>query len=181
MSLSNTLNRSVKDPQTFAVSTQTFKGTDQTIHHMIQLSTEGQVSPKIRQYAENVIREIQPKDYLSEIAAIYYDTCRSIRYTRDPISAEYLQHPEVILKNRSADCDDIALYLNSLLKSALMSVGNDTSFTTVSFDSPNGEHTHVFLTVNEERTGQRVILDPVAGPKTSYMAKEVRGYRHYDT
>jgi hypothetical protein len=171
------LNKPIANQQNMAVNTRTYKGTQQTIKYMSALSNEGQVSPKIRQYAEQVIREVQPKDYMSEIAALYYDTCRTIRYTRDPIGAEYLQHPEVILQNKAADCDDIALYLNTLLKSALMSVGNETSFTTVSFDG--GEHTHVFLTVVEERSGKRLILDPVAGPKSTKMANQVKGFTHY--
>ena len=173
------LNEQVKDVRNMSINTRTYLGTQHTIKHMIELSKEGQVSPKIRQYAESVIREIQPKDYMSEIAALYYDTCRTIRYTRDPIGAEYIQHPELVLQNKAADCDDIALYLNSLLRSVLMSVGNDTAYTTVSFDGR--DHSHVFLTVVEERSGKRVVLDPVAGPKSKKMVSQVRGFHHYNT
>lgn len=167
----------VKNPRNMSVETKTYKGTKQTIDYMVDLAREGQVSPKIRQYAESVVREIQPKDYMSELAALYYDTCRTIRYTRDPAGAEYIQHPEVILQNKAADCDDIALYINALLKSLVMSVGNEAYYTTVGFGGR--DHTHVFLTVVEERSGTRVILDPVAGPKTGKMAKQVVNFTHH--
>ena len=174
------LSNPIKNQRGMSISSQQYKGTGHTIKYMCELSREGQISPKIRQYAESVIREIQPKDYMSEIAALYYDTCRTIRYTRDPAGAEYIQHPEVVLQNRAADCDDIALYLNALLKSLMMSVGNDTYFTTVGF-TDSGEHSHVFLTVVEERSKQRVVLDPVAGPKTKKMVSQVKSFRHHTT
>ncbi len=163
------------------ISTLDYKGTGQTIKYMVELSREGQVSPKIRQYAESVIREIQPKDYMSEIAALYYDTCRTIRYTRDPVGAEYIQHPELVLQNKSADCDDIALYLNALLRSSVMSIGNDNAFTTVGFDPNSNDYTHVFLTAVEERSKKRVVLDPVAGPKTKRMLNQVKIHKHFNS
>lgn len=167
----------VNNPRNMSIETKTYKGTKQTIDYMGDLAREGQVSPKIRQHAESIIREIQPKDYMSELAALYYDTCRTIRYTRDPVGAEYIQHPEVILQNKAADCDDIALYINALLKSLTMSVGNDAYYTTVGFGTR--DHTHVFLTVIEERSGKRVVLDPVAGPKTGKMVKQVQSFTHH--
>ncbi len=174
------LSQPIDKQRDMKIATLDYKGTGQTIKYMVELSREGQVSPKIRQYAESVIREIQPKDYMSEMAALYYDTCRTVRYTRDPIGAEYIQHPELVLQNRSADCDDISLYLNALLRSVVMSVGNDTAFTTVGFDN-SGEYSHVFLTAVEERSKKRVVLDPVAGPKTKKMLNQVKSYKHHNS
>lgn len=173
------LNKHPKNPRTFRSNSKSFRGTEDTIESMHDLTIEGQVSPSIRNHAENIIRKVQPKDYLSELASIYYDTCKNIRYTRDPSEAEYLQHPELIHQNKNGDCDDIALYINTLLKSIASSVGNQTSFTVVSFDDSNN-WSHVFLTVVDERSGQRVILDPVAGHKTDEMISQVKRFKHFD-
>jgi hypothetical protein len=175
---SKRLDKNITNHRSFDVSSMPFRGTEDTIRYMKQLSKEGQVSPAIRKHAEDVIRKIQPKDYLSELASIYYDTCKTIRYTRDPAEAEYIQHPELVLKNKSADCDDIALYINALLRSISQSVGNQCDFTVVSFDHTDN-WSHVFLTVVDERTGQRVVLDPVAGHKTSDMINQSKRYRHF--
>jgi len=172
------LNRHPTAPRTFKNSSATFHGTPDTLKAMRSLTLEGQVSPEIRNHAENIIRQVQPKDYLSELAAIYYDTCRTIRYTRDPAEAEYLQHPELLLQNKSGDCDDIALFINTLLKSLASSIGNDTYFTVVAFDK-NDDWSHVFLTVIDERSGMRVVLDPVAGHRTSDMIRQAKKFKHF--
>lgn len=172
------LNKHPKNPKTFSNRSRTFQGTEDTIKAMKELSLEGQVSPAIRNHAENVIREVQPKDYLSELAAVYYDTSKNIRYTRDPAEAEYIQHPELILSNKNGDCDDIALYINTILRSLTSSIGNETSFTVVSFDNTDN-WSHVFLTVIDERSGARVVLDPVAGHKTSDMLKQAVKHKHF--
>lgn len=81
-----------------------YHGVKDSLSAMDKMARDGQSHPQVRRYAEEVIRQVYPKDYLSELAALYYDVCRRIRYTRDPAEREYVQHPAVILENRAADC-----------------------------------------------------------------------------
>lgn len=138
---------------------------------MRKLAKQGQADKQVRRYAIDKIREIQPKDHLSEIAALYYDTARRIRYTRDPAEAEYVQHPLVTLQERSGDCDDMATLLVGLLGTKALSVGAPTQFVVAGFKKNAGvnKYTHVFMRFLDHRTGQWIVMDPVAGPQTPQM------------
>lgn len=92
------------DTTKFQVVESPYHGVTDSLTAMDKMAREGQSHPQVRRYAEEVIRRVYPKDYLSELAALYYDVCRRIRYTRDPAEREYVQHPAVILQNRAADC-----------------------------------------------------------------------------
>ena len=159
-----------------------YPGIQGTIDHMKQLAKEGQAHPKIRGHAVEVVRQVQPKDYLSEVAALYYDTCRRLRYTRDPAEVEYVQHPYVTLQNRAADCDDMATYQAALLGSRALSIGAPIAFVTVGFTDTRGvnQYTHVFTQVRDPRVGW-VVIDPVAGPKGREMLRKVRQHKVYES
>ena len=81
-----------------------YRGISDSVAWMVKLAREGQRHPAVRRWADEVVREVTPRDYISELAALYYATCAQMRYTRDPKNAEYLQHPAVLLKTRSGDC-----------------------------------------------------------------------------
>lgn len=154
-----------------------YHGVVDSLGAMDKMARAGQTHPVVRRYAEEVIRKVYPKDYLSELAAIYYDVCRRIRYTRDPAEREYVQHPVVILQNRSADCDDQAVLMRAALGALGLSVGNPVEFVTVGFDKkapPGRRFTHVFLRAFDAKSGQWVVLDPVAGPNTADMLKKAK-------
>jgi len=159
-----------------------YKGVDNTIHWMKKLAKQGQSDKAVRRYAIDRIRQVQPKDHLSEIAALYYDTARRIRYTRDPAEAEYVQHPLVTLQERSGDCDDMATLLVGLLGTQALSVGAPTQFVVAGFKKNPGvnKYTHVFMRFLDHRTGQWIVMDPVAGPQTPQMInKAVRWKGHW--
>lgn len=165
------------DTTKFQVVESPYHGVTDSLTAMDKMAREGQSHPQVRRYAEEVIRRVYPKDYLSELAALYYDVCRRIRYTRDPAEREYVQHPAVILQNRAADCDDQAVLLRAALGALGLSVGNPIEFVTVGFDknAPHGRrYTHVFLRAFDQKTGQWVVLDPVAGPNTGDMLRKAK-------
>jgi transglutaminase-like putative cysteine protease len=154
-----------------------YHGVKDSLSAMDKMARDGQSHPQVRRYAEEVIRQVYPKDYLSELAALYYDVCRRIRYTRDPAEREYVQHPAVILENRSADCDDQAVLLRAALGALGLSIGNPVEFVTIGFDpkAPYGRrYTHVFVRAFDSKTGQWVVVDPVAGPNTPEMLKKAK-------
>ena len=159
-----------------------YPGVAGTVTHMIRLVKEGQTDPQVRRYAARVIQKVRPKDHLSEVAALYYDVCRRVRYTRDPAETEWVQHPRVTLQEGHGDCDDMSIALASLLGARASSVGAPTAFATVGFRSNAGvnQYTHVFAQVKDPRAGW-VVLDPVAGPKTRQMLKNVKQHKIYQS
>lgn len=169
------------------VKVRDYRGIVDSVGAMRQLAADGQSHPNVRRYAERVIRKVYPKDYLSELAAIYYDVCRTSRYTRDPAGHEYVQHPAVALESRATDCDDQATLLRSVigsLASAGMSVGNDMQFVVAGFVKdapPNARYTHVFLRVMFPKLGKYLVLDPVAGPNTPDMLSRIRTAKVFPT
>lgn len=157
----------------YTIAQVPYRGVEQTVEWMVRLAREGQTDPVLRRHAEEVIRKVHPKDYRSEVAAIYYDVCRRIRYTRDPAGAELVHHPVLTHANKAADCDDLAVYLRALLGAYCQSVGNDCEFVTAGFvrnAPPQNRYTHVFLRVRGPQ-GEWLVLDPVAGPDTQQMIR----------
>ncbi len=158
-----------------------YGGIPGTIEWMRKLARQGQADPRVRKYAIQVIREVQPKDHLSEVAALYYDTARRIRYTRDPAEAEYVQHPLVTLRERSGDCDDMATLLVGLLGTQALSVGAPTQYVTAGFSKDPGAnpYTHVLMRFKDHKTGQWIVMDPVAGPQTPQMIQKAQRWKPY--
>lgn len=182
------LNEHPRRPVRYRVQHKPYAGVPDSVMQMQRLARDGQIHPEIRRYAEEVIRRVQPKDSLSEVAALYYATCRRIRYTRDPVEAELVHHPALLHRNRAGDCDDQTTYTGALVGAATtglgaagLSVGAPAEFVTAGFSSsppPGQEYTHVFLRVWDPRAGW-VIFDPVAGPATAEMLRRVRRSRPY--
>lgn len=156
-----------------------YRATEHTVEWMRRMGRVGEAHPAVRRYAEEVIRRVYPKHYTSEVAAIYYDVSRRVRYTRDPQHLELVQHPAVTLASKTGDCDDqsVAIRAAVAVVAATSSVGAEAEYVTASFLP--GEHTHVFLRVKDPRTGEWVVLDPVAGPHVAEMIRKVYEFRAY--
>ena len=185
-----------------------YRGTPQTVVKMFQAANgpRGQKSFRVRCRVEEVIRHIRPKDYLSEIMAVYLWTCGTeFRYTRDPERVELVKDPERLLDELEGrgvalgDCDDLATFLIA----ALGSIGCTCRIVTVGFTKPgealpdkrvlsepgmhlvtsphprlSGPFTHVFAQVKRPG-GSWVTVDPVAGPRTRRMHSRVKQLRVY--
>src|SRR5205085_7059965 len=65
------------------------------------LSREG--TPAMRKLVEEIVGQVTPKDYVSEVAAIYYWCMANIRYLRDPVHVEYVTNPLMVLQPTQAD------------------------------------------------------------------------------
>lgn len=155
-----------------------YRGVPHSVHEMIKMAKRGQADDQVRQHAERVVRRVTPKDYLSELVALYYDACRRFRYTRDPANTEYIMHPRVALQRRAMDCDDFAVYLRAVFATRAASVGVPVEFVTVGFAQP-GRHTHVLARFYDTRSGRWLVADPVAGPQTATMIKRVTSHRAF--
>lgn len=160
------------------VTTVPYDGVPLTINDMRKMvknaiTREG--SPAMRRLVEEIVAQVRPKDYVSEVAAIYYWVMKNVRYLRDPVHVEYVTSPTMVLQplpaDRAAgrrakqeDCEAIATTLAAMI----MSIGVPAEFVTISMN-PNGGFHHVFTVANVK--GMKLVLDPVPGPDVQEMLK----------
>lgn len=147
--------------------------TPQTVHWMSHFARTGAKDQRIRGLARQIVRGIAPKDYLAEGLAIGRWVEVNIRYLRDTTSVELVQHPSHTIDVGAGDCDDMCTLIGALL----LSIGHRVAFVTVAFG--NGEMSHVFCQVLDQRSGNWVVIDPVAAPDVRGMLRRVRKYKIY--
>jgi len=166
-------------------SSRPYDGVEYTINDMRKLVQDAltrEQAPELRKLVESIVAQVDPKDYLSEVAAIYYYVLKNVRYTRDPKHIELVQHPYLSLQpqawDRAAgrrgsqiDCDELACVIAAMI----MVVGNSAEFVTISTSHAQGFH-HVFC-VAKTQDGQRIVLDPVPGPFTTEMIQQTVRYQ----
>lgn len=191
-----------------SVNVQQYQGTPHTIIKMFEVADgdRGQKSFKLRERIEDVIRRVRPKDYWSEVLAVYYWACGpQFRYTRDPARVEQVKDPcrilhEIDTKGSTlVDCDD----LGTFIRAGIGTIGCRSRLVTVGFRPPSGvprgsetmaglpinvitsphprlpgPFTHVFAQGYKPKGGW-VTLDPVAGPRTQAMHDRVKQVRFY--
>lgn len=155
-----------------------FKGAPQTIALIKRYALEAQSNPSVRLLAERIVSGLNSKDYLSEIAAIYYYVLNNTRYANDPRTVELVRRPERVIvelaagKTPSLDCDDLVTFQAALL----LSLGREVRVVTIAFKKVKYQgqiqFSHVYLQVKEPRTSQWIVLDPVAAEETSDMLKK---------
>jgi hypothetical protein len=155
-----------------------FRGTDATAKLMRDYARgdEGEKNFRVRQWAEMIVKDVPPKDYLSEILALRA-WCVSpwCRYTNDARHVEQCKTPLRMLGEIESagvtlvDCDDIA----TLLASFAMCLGRECEFVMAAFERM-GQYTHVFVRIKEPRSGSWIICDPVAGTREAEMARSIK-------
>jgi len=134
----------------------------------------GEQSILVRSMVEEIVRDLQPKDYLGEILAIRYWVTEHIRYVNDPLHVEIVKDPQRIMEEiiahgqASEDCDGIAEMIGVLC----LLVGRVVEFVVVGFGEA-GHYSHVFVRVKEPRSGQWIVCDPVAGSDERGMLDRV--------
>lgn len=162
-----------------------YDGVPKTIGDMRSMVADAllrEQSIPLRKLCEEITARVRPKDYLSEVAAIYYWVLANVRYVRDPVHVEFVQHPLVLLqpqawdraagrRGRADDCEA----LSTTLAAMVMCIGNAAQFVTVSTQPGQGFH-HVFATATMP-DGMRVVLDPVPGPAVNRMLASVKSYQ----
>jgi transglutaminase-like putative cysteine protease len=142
------------------------------------LGPRGERSIVVYQATENVVRGIQPKDYLSEILAVRNWIATRLRYKNDPLSTELVNDPqrlvEEIAKHGRAigDCDDIA----DLAATMIRQLGREARWATVGFQH-GAPHTHIFTIALEPKSNTWVVIDPVAGTQEHVMLSRVKSWR----
>ena len=196
-----------------SVKSYKYLGTPQTVVKMFEAADgdRGQRSFALRSRIEPIIRYVRPKDYWSEVLALYYWTCGpQFRYTRDPRKVEQIKDPMRMLweienyGSTLVDCDEFATFLRAVIgsigsKTRIVTVGfrpkgngkvnprlfDDEIFNLITSEHPRlpGPFTHVFAQALKPGPdgGSWVTVDPVAGPRTPKMHRRVKQYRIYES
>jgi len=148
---------------------------------MVHNALQAERSVKFRRHTEQIINNLRPKDYTSELVAICRWWGNAGRYTRDPLHVEYIRTPDRLLDDALAgrlacDCDDVAL----AIATACMCIGAKAQFVTCGFKErlPGRPkvHTHVFTRAQDPKSKVWWVLDPVAGRKTNDMLSRIKQY-----
>jgi transglutaminase-like putative cysteine protease len=164
------------------VKSEPYKGTDVTIQRMWRLikSPRGELSLKLRLKVEDIIRGINTRDRLSQIAAIYNWFDKHYTFVNDPIEVELIKDPERILEEIEktgrvlGDCDDASTFLAA----AVRSIGIPATLIRVGFHKKplgksEGPYTHVY-TRTVDQYNRPITLDPVAGKRTPSMLGRIK-------
>lgn len=157
-----------------------FHGPEDTIREMVKavLSPRGERSMLVRTMTEQVVHQLQDKDYLSELIAIRNFVATKGRYTNDSLTVEVVKDPqrqieEILARGVTVgDCDDAACLIATMCRQ----VGRDAEFVTVGFGAPN-TYSHVFTRVREPKSRQYIVLDTVAGSDEARMLRRVTTWR----
>ncbi len=180
--------------------TEPFKGAPHTVQHIKACALRAQHSYQLRLLAEDIVGRLSGKDYLSEILAIYYWVCSHTRYANDPRTLELVRGPGELLARLEAnvsrlrdqfakgmhgtwkpslDCDD----LTCLLCALFLVLGREVQICTVAFRNAffrgKRQYQHVYIRVREPRTGNWIVLDPVAAETTAEMLRRIKAVKFW--
>jgi len=181
-----------------------FAGAPHTVEHIKRVALESQTYYPLRLLAEDVVGQLGPKDYLSEILALYYWVCANVRYCNDPRTIELVRSPREVVQRSSVmlaklkrnigtlrsqyespkygwkpslDCDD----MTALLLGLFLSIGREARIVTVAFKDQfyagKRQYQHVYLQVREPRSMQWIVLDPVAAESCGEMLRRVKAVK----
>jgi transglutaminase-like putative cysteine protease len=115
--------------------------TDFTLQKMSEFVQSGQRDPKIVKNARTIVASCPPKDYHCEAETIFRWVRENIHYVRDPQNTEWVQAPDVTLREGYADCDDFAVLIDALAGA----IGMQSGFEAVRADPLNkNEYSHVY-------------------------------------
>lgn len=156
-----------------------FRGPVDTLKGMVRAiqGPRGEQSMLVRSTTEQVIGRIAPKDYIGEISAICNWVAEKVIYTNDPLHVELLKDPERLCEEIQArghargDCDDIG----TLIATMCLQVGRNSQLVVAGFGA-KGSYSHVFARVQDPRTSQWIVCDPVAGSDVGGMLRKVTTY-----
>jgi hypothetical protein len=138
----------------------------------------GERSIFVRSVTEEVIGQLWPKDYLGEILAVNNWVSEKVVYLNDPLHVELVKDPQRLceeVKSRGharGDCDDIAVLISTMC----MQLGRKAQFVCAGFGR-TGDYSHVFARVQEPRSEEWVVCDPVAGTNVKNMLSRITTYQ----
>lgn len=156
-----------------------FEGAGSTVEAIKAAALSSQQQLSVRQLVEEICQGLRDKDYLSEALAVLHFVWGRTRYMRDPRTVELVKSPHVMAEEilsggtPQLDCDD----MTALLLALLLASGARVDLITANFRKLRfqgvPQYSHIFIRVQEPRTGAWIVLDPVAGVLTAKMLKQI--------
>jgi transglutaminase-like putative cysteine protease len=121
---------------------------------MRRLVQQGKWNPATRDIANQITATAAAKDWVGELAALFYWVRENIRYSLDPNDLETIQGAEQTLSLGYGDCDDIAILLATLCECA----GHPCCFVALAFYPP-GDFSHVVVIASAAGESEWICLD----------------------
>ncbi len=158
-----------------------YRGPEATLDMMARfaLGDDGERSILVRQFTEYVVRDVRPKDYLSEILSVRNALVAPspmkpwvpmLRYLNDPLHVEFIRTPRRLVQeinehgSVSCDCDESAC----LAATMCLQLGRQVELVAMGF-APRSL-SHVAIRVQEPKSKKWILLDGVAGPREAEAA-----------
>jgi hypothetical protein len=113
-------------------------GTRETLKAMRDQVRQDKFNSWVRDFAQSIVRQVQPKDWMGEVCAVFDWVQTNIRYGLDTNGVEVIQAPHVTLELGYGDCDDFVCLLCGLLEA----LGHDTFICALGFDAAEN-YSHV--------------------------------------
>jgi transglutaminase-like putative cysteine protease len=144
-------------------------GTLAVLKAMREITRKGKTNPAVFDLSREIVKNIPPKKWGQEVAAVFRWVRDNIRYIKDPRNIETLHTPEKILEYAQGDCDDQSILLATLLET----IGHPARFVAVGFAPDTFSHVYV-----ETKIGNRWIpLDPIMEKfKPGQKANNIQNY-----
>jgi hypothetical protein len=70
----------------------------------------------LRSYANSIIKDYPPNNKEAQVNAIYRYIVENYNYVSDPRQSEFIQSPGETMQIKGGDCEDLAIFLDSLLE-----------------------------------------------------------------
>jgi len=149
----------------------------------------GAKSLRVRRVVENIVRDVEARDALSHLAAIYNWFNARWYYLKDPVPSEMVSDPEQILDEIEehgrflGDCDDAATFIVGAARAiGIKAIPIRVGFSKGAVVKIAGRRvrlpapfTHV-LAVARDQYGRVVAIDPVAGVRTWRMLRRTKRF-----
>lgn len=144
----------------------------ETLCWMVRVSVDGVNDVRLRLFAEKLVRQLRPHDYLSEYAAVLNWVRANIRYSRDPATIEQVKTPQVVLETETGDCDDQTVLVGTLVGT----LGARVRYVAGAFArdaSGQAILSHVWAEAYDPTAHAWVVLDPVPGRNVANMIRRL--------
>ena len=154
-----------------------------TLKEMSKMAHYRKGHPLIRQFAINIINsyDTESHNHIAEAKAIGDFVKKNFRYVKDASGIEQIHDPLTMLDQLQrgvarADCDDMALFIASLL----LSIGIKPKFRCIRYKSMEGNYNHIYVVVYDNDSpyskAQRIVLDAIVKDKPiGYELSQVSG------
>lgn len=165
--------------QQLNVSILPFQGAPSTAAAIQRAIAASRHHYSVRQLAEKITEGLRSKDYLSEAIAIYHFVFTNVRYMRDPAKVELVKEPWILTEQileggrPQGDCDDMTALIGALLSASGATIRIVAAAFKHVFYKGERQYSHVFVQVQEPRSGAWITLDPVAGKRIGQMHRRI--------